>query len=106
MPTVEHKAKVYDVDEDGFLSGGIDVWDENWVDYVKEVEAISDVVDDHWACIKYLQDYYRTNGLAPPIRHFTKTMKMPLKRIYELFPSGPAKGACKMAGLPKPTGCV
>ena len=29
-----------------------------------------------------------------------------LARIYELFPSGPGKGACKMAGLPKPTGCV
>jgi tRNA 2-thiouridine synthesizing protein E len=27
-------------------------------------------------------------------------------KIYELFPSGPAKGACKVAGLPKPTGCV
>ncbi|MCG8529500.1 MAG: TusE/DsrC/DsvC family sulfur relay protein, partial [Desulfovibrionales bacterium] len=26
--------------------------------------------------------------------------------VYELFPSGPGKGACKMAGLPKPTGCV
>ncbi|MGA7876136.1 MAG: TusE/DsrC/DsvC family sulfur relay protein [Desulfoferrobacter sp.] len=23
-----------------------------------------------------------------------------------MFPSGPGKGACKMAGLPKPTGCV
>jgi tRNA 2-thiouridine synthesizing protein E len=30
----------------------------------------------------------------------------PLKKIYELFPSGPAKGACKVAGLAKPTGCV
>jgi len=29
-----------------------------------------------------------------------------LKEIYELFPSGPAKGACKLAGLPKAAGCV
>jgi tRNA 2-thiouridine synthesizing protein E len=29
-----------------------------------------------------------------------------LKKIYQLFPGGPAKGACKVAGLPKPTGCV
>jgi len=25
---------------------------------------------------------------------------------FNLFPSDPAKGACKMAGLPKPTGCI
>jgi dissimilatory sulfite reductase related protein len=40
------------------------------------------------------------------IRKVTKDTGFPLKRIYELFPTGPAKGACKLAGLPKPTGCV
>ncbi|MCK5071467.1 MAG: TusE/DsrC/DsvC family sulfur relay protein, partial [Desulfocapsa sp.] len=40
------------------------------------------------------------------VRILSKTTGFPLKRIYELFPSGPGKGACKMAGLPKPTGCV
>jgi tRNA 2-thiouridine synthesizing protein E len=40
------------------------------------------------------------------IRKVVKETGFPLKRIYELFPTGPAKGACKLAGLPKPTGCV
>ena len=40
------------------------------------------------------------------VRIFSKVTGYPLKKIYELFPSGPGKGACKMAGLPKPTGCV
>ncbi|MDP3829541.1 MAG: TusE/DsrC/DsvC family sulfur relay protein [Polaromonas sp.] len=26
--------------------------------------------------------------------------------MYDLFPYGPAKQACKIAGLPKPTGCI
>jgi len=106
MPTVEHQGKVYEVDEDGFLAGGLDAWEEDWVDYVKTIEGIADVTPEHWECLKFLQDYYRKNGIAPPVRTFSKTVGKPLKRIYELFPSGPGKGACKMAGLPKPTGCV
>ena len=44
--------------------------------------------------------------VAPMIRKLCKETGFPLKKIYDLFPSGPAKGACKLAGLPKPTGCV
>jgi tRNA 2-thiouridine synthesizing protein E len=40
------------------------------------------------------------------IRKLCKETGFTLQQIYELFPSGPAKGACKLAGLPKPTGCV
>ena len=45
-------------------------------------------------------------GIAPMVRKVCKETGFDLKTIYELFPSGPAKGACKIAGLPKPTGCV
>ena len=44
--------------------------------------------------------------MAPMIRKLCKTTGFKLKEIYDLFPSGPAKGARKVAGLPKPTGCV
>ncbi len=53
-----------------------------------------------------LQDYYKKNGIAPMVRILSKVTGFKLKHIYELFPSGPGKGACKMAGLAKPTGCV
>ena len=53
-----------------------------------------------------LQEYYEKNGIAPMVRVLSKVTGFKLKHIYELFPSGPGKGACKMAGLPKPTGCV
>jgi len=106
MATVEYKGKGYDVDEDGFLTKGMEEWDNNWVDFVKEQEGISDLNDDHWKIINVLQDYFKKNGIAPMVRILSKTTGYPLKKIYELFPSGPGKGACKMAGLPKPTGCV
>jgi TusE/DsrC/DsvC family sulfur relay protein len=93
MASIEHNGKSYEVDEDGFLSKGMEDWDENWV-------------EEHQKVIDALQEYYKKNGIAPMVRILSKTTGFPLKRIYELFPSGPGKGACKMAGLPKPTGCV
>lgn len=105
MATLEHNGKTFEVDEDGFMLNQ-DEWDEDWVDYVKSVEGISELTDEHTKVVDALQEYYKKNGIAPMVRILSKTTGYPLKRIYELFPSGPGKGACKMAGLPKPTGCV
>ncbi|MEF8823857.1 MAG: TusE/DsrC/DsvC family sulfur relay protein [Desulfohalobiaceae bacterium] len=105
MATVEHKGQKFEIDEDGFLQN-FDDWSEEWVDYVKEYEGIKELSDEHWKVINFLQDYYKKNGIAPMVRILSKVTGFKLKKIYELFPSGPGKGACKMAGLPKPTGCV
>jgi dissimilatory sulfite reductase related protein len=105
MSVVEHKGKKFEIDEDGFLAV-LDEWGPEWVDYVKELEGITELNDDHWKVINMLQDYYKKNGIAPMVRILSKVTGFKLKYIYELFPSGPGKGACKMAGLPKPTGCV
>jgi len=105
MATVEHMGKTFEIDEDGFIDA-FESWNPEWVDYVKELEGIKELKDDHWKVINMLQDYFKKNGIAPMVRILSKTTGFPLKRIYELFPSGPGKGACKMAGLPKPTGCV
>jgi tRNA 2-thiouridine synthesizing protein E len=40
------------------------------------------------------------------IRQLCSDTGLKLRRIYQLFPEGPAHGACKIAGLPKPDGCV
>ena len=106
MATIEHNGKTYNVDEDGFLTNGMEEWDDNWTDYVKALEGITEMTDEHNKIISILQEYYKKNVIAPMVRILSKTTCFPLKRIYELFPSGPGKGACKMAGLPKPTGCV
>ncbi|MCI5208633.1 MAG: TusE/DsrC/DsvC family sulfur relay protein, partial [Candidatus Electrothrix sp. ATG2] len=96
MASIEHNGTTYEVDEDGFLLDGSSTWDENWVDYVKSVEGINEMTDEHQKVIDSLQEYYKKNGIAPMVRILSKTTGYPLKRIYELFPSGPGKGACKM----------
>ena len=105
MPNVEFEGQNFNVDEDGFIDD-FNNWNKDWVKYVKHIEGIQELTDEHWKVINVLQDYYKKNGIAPMVRILSKVTGYKLKYIYELFPSGPVKGACKMAGLPKPTGCV
>ena len=98
--------KTYNVDEDGFLEDP-NIWNDMVAQDFAGLEGIDGTLtDEHWKVIKFIRDYYVEFGTAPMIRKLCKKTGFDLKRIYELFPSGPAKGACKLAGLPKPTGCV
>jgi tRNA 2-thiouridine synthesizing protein E len=100
------KGQKLPVDEDGFLQDP-GMWNKDVAEFfAKHFEDIDTMTDEHWKLVNYLREYYLKYNIAPPIRMLTKKTGLPLKRIYELFPSGPAKGACKIAGLPKPTGCV
>jgi len=106
MPFVEGKGKKLEVNEEGFLADP-----KEWDRYVAELlaseeEGIQALTEDHWKVINYIRDYYLEKNLAPMVRKICKNTGFQLKYIYELFPSGPAKGACKVAGLPKPDGCV
>ena len=94
-----------DVDEDGFIQEP-DKWSEALAKAIAKTEDVPELTEDHWKVIIYLREYYQEFGIAPMIRKLCKETGFKLKYIYELFPSGPAKGACKIAGLPKPTGCV
>ncbi len=106
MPNVDFQGKTFDVDEDGFISNYEDGKCKEWLQYVKTQEGIEELTEEHNKVIQVLQEYYEKNGIAPMVRVLSKVTGFKLKHIYELFPSGPGKGACKMAGLPKPTGCV
>jgi TusE/DsrC/DsvC family sulfur relay protein len=94
-----------ETDEDGFIQEP-DKWNEAVAQDLAKAEGADPMGDDAWKLVKYLRQYYLDFGIAPPIRMVTRQTGLDLKYIYKLFPSGPAKGACKVAGLPKPTGCV
>jgi len=102
---MELENQIYNTDEDGFLED-LDNWNEAWVQYVKKIEGIAEVTEDHRRVIRVLQDYYKRNGTAPRMGRLTRATGFKLKYIYELFPSGPGKGACRMAGLPRPKSCI
>ncbi len=105
MPDFKVGDDTYEVDEDGFLQEP-DRWNEDVAAALAKTEGVEELSEEHWKVVKFLRDYYLEYQVAPMIRKLCKSTGFKLNKIYELFPSGPAKGACKIAGLPKPTGCV
>ena len=93
------------LDEDGFIQEP-ELWDEAVALALANTEGVDALSEEHWKVVNFLREYYLEFGVAPMIRKLCKSTGYKLNKIYELFPSGPAKGACKVAGLPKPTGCV
>lgn len=98
-------------DEEGYLKD-ISVWNEDLAQEIAKSENI-DLTPEHWEVINFLREYYEEYQIAPAVRILMKEMKKKFgpekgdqKYLYDLFPYGPAKQACKIAGLPKPTGCV
>ena len=103
--------KTLETDEEGYLVNLAD-WDEDVANEIAKVENV-EMSENHWEVVNFLREYYTEYQIAPAVRVLTKAIGKKLgadkgnsKYLYELFPYGPAKQACKIAGLPKPTGCV
>ncbi len=105
MPLFEHGNIRIELDDKGFLVEP-DQWNAKVAAALAADEGISELTDEHWRIIDFLRDYQQEHGTAPMIRVLCKETGFTLKRIYELFEQGPAKGACRVAGLPRPDSCV
>lgn len=106
MPCIEKNGRKLEINDEGFLLHVQD-WDKDVAVILAEAEeGLTELTPEHWKVIEYIRTYFLENNLAPIVRKVCQMTGFPLKHIYELFPSGPAKGACKIAGLPKPDGCV
>ena len=107
----EIDGKSFEADEEGYLID-IGAWNEDLAALIAQDEEI-DMTEEHWEVVNFLREYYNEYQIAPAVRVLVKAVKKKFgadkgsnKYLYELFPYGPAKQACKIAGLPKPTGCV
>lgn len=106
MASIEYNGMQVELNPEGFL---VDpgVWNDDLaLALARHEEGLQALDAQHWSVIRFIRQYYDEHQSAPMVRLMCKATGLPLKRIYELFPSGPAKGACKLAGLPKPDGCV
>ena len=106
MAELEVNGKKLLLNEEGFLIDPKE-WDRDVALALgREEEGLSELTENHWKVIEYIRSYYIEKDLAPMVRKMCKNTGLAHKEIFALFPSGPAKGACKLAGLPKPDGCV
>jgi len=108
---LELDGKIFATDAEGFLSNAAE-WTRELAEKMATEDGIS-LGPEHWEAIDILRDYYAKYAIAPPIRILIRQMGKRLGKekvnspyLYELFPLGPAKQACRYAGLPKPTGCI
>ena len=111
MASIEVDGKSFEIDDDGYLVDW-QQWNENIATHMAKDEGL-DLTEEHWEIIRFLRDYFQKYQIAPMIKILTKEIgktmgkeKGNTKYLYQLYPAGPAKQACKYAGLPKPTGCV
>lgn len=105
MATIELDKMVLEVDGDGFLLQP-EIWNENIAQQIAKIDGIEDMNEKHWAIVKIIRKNWEEKGMAPMVRTICQEAGVRLREIYELFPLGPARGACRVAGLPKPDGCV
>ncbi len=105
MSTIEILGKQLEVDGDGNLSNLSD-WNEDIAKKLAKLEGIDELTENHWKVINFMRKVFKENDMAPSIRKLTKESGVGTKELYTLFPKGPAKKAAKIAGLPKPKGCI
>jgi tRNA 2-thiouridine synthesizing protein E len=95
-------------DEEGYL-----IDPDDWTAELAQVLAVEESLQlekEHWMVIQFIRDYHVEHGITPDIRHVAKFVAQRLgcdkkagkKLIFELFPYGYVKQACKIAGMKRP----
>lgn len=105
MTTATYAGKAVTVNDEGFLEDPSQ-WSEEMAVEIARSEGIDELTDRHWQVIRFMRSQYEEKGAGPSVRILGKTSGVPVKELYQLFPKGPAKVAAKIAGIPKPRGCI
>lgn len=96
---------------DGFLSNA-GLWNEQVAVQLALENGIK-ISAAHWEILFFIRDYYFQYQHLPNARMFAAAIRKKLgedkansRYLQKLFPDGPLKYACKLAGLPKPPTCL
>jgi tRNA 2-thiouridine synthesizing protein E len=111
MNPIECDGRRVETDARGYLRN-LDDWSEALAIEMARHDGIV-LTEAHWEVLRFLRAYYAEYRLAPPMRLLVRELAQRLgaekgqsRYLYRLFPEGPAKQACRYAGLPKPVSCI
>jgi tRNA 2-thiouridine synthesizing protein E len=104
MTTTDTDTSVH-LDAEGFFLDP-EEWREDMAAAIAAENGIEALTDRHWQVIRFMRETFLATGSAPSIRTLGRASGVPIKELYALFPKGPAKLAAKIAGIPKPRGCI
>jgi tRNA 2-thiouridine synthesizing protein E len=93
------------VNDEGFFEDPTQ-WTEDMAPELARREGIDELTEQHWQVLRFMRREYFEKGTGPTVRALGKTSGVSVKELYQLFPKGPAKMAAKIAGIPKPRGCI
>ena len=105
MPTATYAGRSVTVNDEGFFENPNE-WSEEMAPEIARTAGIEDLTEHHWQIIKFMRAQFAQKGTGPTVRVLGKTSGISIKELYQLFPKGPAKTAAKIAGIPKPRGCI
>ncbi|MEZ5372902.1 MAG: TusE/DsrC/DsvC family sulfur relay protein [Microthrixaceae bacterium] len=105
MPTTTICDREVELNDDGFFVDA-EQWTEDMAPVLAAESDIDELTDRHWQVLRFMRDEYFEKGTGPTVRMLGKTSGVSVKELYQLFPTGPAKTAARIAGIPKPRGCI
>ena len=93
------------MDAEGYLMDPQD-WSEAVAEELARQENLS-LSEDHWDAIRFIRAEYEEHQIIPDARHTIKHLALRLgtdarKRLFDLFPYGYVKQACRIAGMKRP----
>lgn len=96
---------------EGFLCDAA-LWNERVAEELARLNNI-EITPAHWEILWFIRSYYFQYQHLPNARMFAAAIRKKLgedkagsRYLQKLFPAGPLKYACKLAGLPKPPTCL
>jgi tRNA 2-thiouridine synthesizing protein E len=90
---------------EGFLIDP-DAWNRELAVEIARGLGIEQLTDRHWQVIEFARKSFMESGQSPNIRKLASGSKVSTKEIYALFQKAPGMTAARIAGIPKPVGCI